>query len=191
MRCAVHRHPHHIAVAVSTNRYVCSLTNIKRPKRAMHANARWRRPDRSDVGCLHTQSCPLFPLLNASLAGWRSHYCDSVDGWRECARYRLSRTGQLVPITLLPNGADAIHLKGIPAADGSDPETLSQASPSQFEPAPPPAPKSTSAPSPAWGLNRPPPPAYAPHRPGTPSTPPAPPRRRWWTRLADWISGPA
>ena len=52
------------------------------------------------MGCLHAKGCPLFPLLNASLRGWRDYYCDSEDRWLDCARYKLSRTGQPVPISL-------------------------------------------------------------------------------------------
>src|SRR5437588_2492723 len=78
------------------------------------------RSDRSDVGCTHAQACPLFPLLNESLRGWRDYYCDSDDRWCECARYKLAVTGQLVPISLLPNGKDAQHLRRAADADQSD-----------------------------------------------------------------------
>ncbi|RVU27402.1 hypothetical protein EOT10_09570 [Streptomyces antnestii] len=63
------------------------------------------------MGCSHAVACPLFPLLRASLQGWRDHYCDSEDRWRDCARYQLSLTGERVPISLLPNGARARHLE--------------------------------------------------------------------------------
>lgn len=63
------------------------------------------------MGCSHTVGCPLFPLLRASLQGWRDHYCDSEDQWRECARYQMALTGERVPISLLPNGARARHLE--------------------------------------------------------------------------------
>ncbi len=63
------------------------------------------------MGCSHAAACPLFPLLRASLQGWRNYYCDSADRWRECARYELSLTGERVPISLLPNGATARHLE--------------------------------------------------------------------------------
>lgn len=64
------------------------------------------------MGCSHAVGCPLFPLLRASLQGWRDYYCDSTDQWHDCARYQLSRTGERVPISLLPNGATARHLEG-------------------------------------------------------------------------------
>jgi hypothetical protein len=76
-----------------------------------------RRLDRTDVGCTHAEGCPLFPMLRASLRSWRDHYCDSEDRWRSCARYQLAVTGQLVPISLLPNGKEVEHLRR--AADQS------------------------------------------------------------------------
>lgn len=69
------------------------------------------------MGCPHAATCPLFPLLRASLQGWRKYYCDSEDRWHDCARYQLSLTGERVPISLLPNGVRARHLE--PAADES------------------------------------------------------------------------
>ena len=125
-----------------------------------------RRTDRSGVGCSHREGCPLFPLLNASLRGWREYYCDSADRWHECARYKLSLTGRLVPITLLPNGHDAQLLRPDPdagrsgaagpkAASGeAPPSRLNSGSPetvvamAQFEPGPTPVPARTLDPSP-------------------------------------------
>lgn len=69
------------------------------------------RSEGSDVGCSHAVGCPLFPLLRASLKGWRDYYCDSEDQWLGCARYQVSLTGERVPISLLPNGASARHLE--------------------------------------------------------------------------------
>ncbi|MDX3517225.1 hypothetical protein [Streptomyces scabiei] len=66
------------------------------------------------MGCLHSSTCPLFPHLNESLAGWRSYYCDNDANWRGCARYKVSLTGERVPITLLPNGRHARHLAPTP-----------------------------------------------------------------------------
>lgn len=56
------------------------------------------------MGCTHISHCPLFPYLNASIGTWREAYCDSSLGWKDCARYRLSRAGEPVPLALLPNG---------------------------------------------------------------------------------------
>jgi hypothetical protein len=137
------------------------------------------------MGCLHTRECPLFPLLNASLRDWRDYYCDSADGWRDCARYKLSTTGRLVPITLLPNGSDALHLR----------DWTGMANPGQV---PPPRLDPRAQQAPAVRFEQPPPPAreaypaaraQVPHHSVLP--PRRPTRRRWWTRLADWITGPA
>ncbi|MFM9441878.1 hypothetical protein [Streptomyces acidiscabies] len=78
------------------------------------------------MGCLHAATCPLFPHLNESLAGWRSYYCDDQANWRECARYQVALTGERVPITLLPSGRHARYLAMTPTpadstADGSRP----------------------------------------------------------------------
>lgn len=70
-----------------------------------------RRSEGSNVSCSHAAGCPLFPLLRASLQGWRDYYCDSEDQWHDCARYQMSLTGERVPISLLPNGANARHLE--------------------------------------------------------------------------------
>ncbi|MEZ5232770.1 MAG: hypothetical protein R2749_08685 [Acidimicrobiales bacterium] len=56
------------------------------------------------MACSHVGDCPLFPKLQASLASWRTHYCDSAGGWQACARYRESLAGRPVPLGLLPNG---------------------------------------------------------------------------------------
>lgn len=154
--------------------------------------------DRTDVGCTHAEGCPLFPLLRASLQGWRDYYCDSGDRWRSCARYELAAKGQLVPISLLPNGKDAAHLQRAN-------ERLSRAQTvPRFGPAP-------STPfdqgSPQSGASPRPRPAGAPPMPSpsqqVPPPPPRPPspqqhaperrpsRRSWWARLADWMKGSA
>lgn len=56
------------------------------------------------MSCSHATTCPLFPHLHSSLAGWKRTYCDSNDGWHNCARYEKSLTGETVPLSLLPNG---------------------------------------------------------------------------------------
>jgi hypothetical protein len=150
-----------------------------------------RRSDRTDVGCTHTEACPLFPLLNASLDSWRIHYCDSEDHWRNCARYELAVTGKLVPISLLPNGQDARHLKRArdqsnaspPSRPGAQAESGWGASASaRFESAFPPAPSTEPQQAPPLS-SRPP---WTEPAANTPT-----PKRRWWTRLADWMKGSA
>ena len=56
------------------------------------------------MSCTHTNSCPLHPRLNASLAGWKTAYCDTEQAWLDCARYQASLSGKPVPLALLPNG---------------------------------------------------------------------------------------
>lgn len=136
------------------------------------------------MACSHSAGCPLFPLLNASLDGWRRCYCDSDDGWRGCARYQQSLRGQYVPLSLLPNGHDAQHLQHAaapgPAAPG--PGGVPGSAPTLlellFEHAPTPDDEPLFAerrrPSPT------PRPVDEPDRP-----------RPWWTRLAEWMRSPA
>jgi hypothetical protein len=56
------------------------------------------------MSCSHASTCPLFPRLNHTLASWKSSFCDSDEASLQCARYKLSLTGQPVPLGLLPNG---------------------------------------------------------------------------------------
>ncbi|MEZ5235050.1 MAG: hypothetical protein R2755_29175 [Acidimicrobiales bacterium] len=56
------------------------------------------------MACSHRADCPLFPNLNSSLSGWRTHYCDTEEAWLNCARYTRSLAGKPVPVALLPNG---------------------------------------------------------------------------------------
>lgn len=105
-----------------------------------------RRSGGSNVSCSHAAGCPLFPLLRASLQGWREYYCDSADQWLGCARYQTSLTGERVPISLLPNGARARHLEA-PAAGGRSGTTSSVAAPRQ---PPPPRPAPGSPETASW-----------------------------------------
>lgn len=146
------------------------------------------RSDRNDVGCSHSERCPLFPLLNASLQGWRDYYCDTGDRWRDCARYKVALRGKPVPITLLPNGHSAHHLRF-----GSHPDLPGQGS-ATTQPLPA-HPRSGSAETtvvfePAPSRPSDPSPRPAPVTP-FPESPPAPLKRRWWARIADWMRGPA
>lgn len=147
------------------------------------------------MGCSHAKECPLFPLLSGSLDSWRRYYCDSADRWHDCARYRLALRGQPVPISLLPNGKDAEHIRR--AADEAGPAGPMQAPPAQPSPGPQVA-RFEPAPgqhSPAWPVAEP---LRATPTPAPPESAPArgarsasAPKRRWWTRLADWMRGPA
>lgn len=124
-----------------------------RPATAHRRTGGGRRSEGNDVGCLHAVDCPLFPLLNASLQGWRDYYCDDQDRWRECARYKLSRTGERVPISLLPNGHRVLHLENAADSEGSgtaNPRQAPwQASRSRTNPR---SPETPSRPQPAPGL---------------------------------------
>jgi len=163
------------------------------------------------VGCSHTAGCPLFPLLKASLQGWRDYYCDSEDQWRGCARYQVSLTGERVPISLLPNGARARHLEdaaGHPDQSG----TAHQEQRPQQAQAPQQNPWSAESASwsqptsgaPAWfGAASPPIPDSHDELSPRPQVPPssgrpsrharqAPsPKRGWWARFTEWMGGPA
>jgi hypothetical protein len=153
------------------------------------------------MSCSHTEECPLFPLLNNSLRSWRNCYCDSEDGWRDCARYKLSLTGRRVPITLLPNGHSAAHLGG-----GIDVGGCGSSAPPEFGGVPtavlaPTAP--TAALAPARRLEPAAPVAAPPVAAGPIPLPRAPvevarpahrsPGRahRLWFRLLDWMRSPA
>jgi len=107
----------------------------------------------SNVGCSHAAECPLFPLLRASLQGWRDYYCDSAHQWQDCARYRMSLTGEPVPISLLPNGAAARHLEGTAGANrgpAHPTQTHAQAHTQQAQQAPPPRSDPWSQEAGAW-----------------------------------------
>ena len=56
------------------------------------------------MACSHTTTCPLFPLIsvNSALKVWKTFYCEGK--YHNCARYSLSKSGQSVPVNLLPNG---------------------------------------------------------------------------------------
>lgn len=116
----------------------------------------------SNVSCSHAAGCPLFPHLRASLQGWRDHYCDSEDRWLGCARYRVSLTGERVPISLLPNGARARYLEEEAEAGRSgatDPGRVSGQ-------APPPRPAPSSPETAPWSQPAPARP-YEESEPGT------------------------
>ena len=70
------------------------------------------------MSCSHATTCPLFPHLHSSLAGWKRTYCDSADGWLNCARYTKSLKGESVPLSLLPNGKMVQIMD--PGTDGGD-----------------------------------------------------------------------
>lgn len=152
------------------------------------------------MGCSHAVGCPLFPLLRASLQGWRDYYCDSGDQWLGCARYQLSLTGERVPISLLPNGAYARHLEhvatGTEQRQAAQPAPARPAQPSAFVPA---ASETAAHFGPASSTipvshHRPSPSPRFPQAADRPSRragqkPKA--KRGWWSRFTEWMGGPA
>ena len=56
------------------------------------------------MSCSHSSSCPLFAqfAMEPALAIWKKHFCDGE--YTNCARYQMGLKGEVVPITLLPNG---------------------------------------------------------------------------------------
>lgn len=56
------------------------------------------------MACTHIQSCELFVqfALNPALEIWQHHYCNG--DFSSCVRYETARKGQVVPLSLLPNG---------------------------------------------------------------------------------------
>lgn len=142
------------------------------------------------MACSHSGGCPLFPKLNASLRGWRDAYCDSDTEWRSCARYTQSLTGRSVPIMLLPNGKYAHTMTRAGAAAAVPASVAAPAQASRFASLPrvaaaaPESPFEDAPEQAAPVLVRPPVPA-------APPPPPAPARVGWWTRLVNWMRGPA
>ena len=117
------------------------------------------------MSCPHATSCPLFPYLRSSLQGWRDYYCDSAHEWHDCARHRMSLTGERVPIALLPNGKTARYIDFTDnAASPSGPST----------PTPTPTPSVPQSHGPVG-------------RPGSPE----PGSEGAWSRLVKWMRGSA
>ena len=138
------------------------------------------------MACSHSAGCPLFPKLNASLRGWRDAYCDSDTEWRSCARYAQSLTGRSVPITLLPNGKYAHTMTRTATAGGGSITASGAARSSRFASLPR---ATTAAPGSPFEQAQ-----QAPVlvRPPTPTAhAPTPTGKSWWTRLVDWMRGPA
>ena len=56
------------------------------------------------MACTHIDTCELFVqfALNPALDIWKSAFCN--DDYRSCVRYQTALKGQVVPLSLLPNG---------------------------------------------------------------------------------------
>ena len=61
------------------------------------------------MSCSHSSSCPLFAqfAMEPALAIWKKHFCDGE--YTNCARYQMGLKGEVVPLTLLPNGKTIEH----------------------------------------------------------------------------------
>ena len=61
------------------------------------------------MSCSHASSCPLFAqfAMEPALAIWKKHFCDGE--YTNCARYQMGLKGEVVPLTLLPNGKTIEH----------------------------------------------------------------------------------
>lgn len=55
--------------------------------------------------------------LNPALDIWKQHYCEGE--FANCTRYHISKTGQQIPLTLLPNGTMISHTNASTEAVGS------------------------------------------------------------------------
>ncbi|MDN5859212.1 MAG: hypothetical protein L0H84_11375 [Pseudonocardia sp.] len=143
------------------------------------------------MGCSHAESCPQFPLLKASLRGWRDHYCDDDIRWRDCARYQMALAGRAVPITLLPNGKDAQYLAGPPDTGRNVAAEPDRAMPGGARRAAAPVVFTASSPAPVPAQRVPSGPAQRVRVELGARRQSSRPRRGWWTRLMDWMRGQA
>lgn len=56
------------------------------------------------MACPHVESCALYPhfKLQSLLQVWKINYCEG--DFSRCERFKLSCSGDKVPLNLLPNG---------------------------------------------------------------------------------------
>jgi len=56
------------------------------------------------MACSHISDCELFVqfALNPALEIWKKGYCNT--DYAACVRYKTAKMGQIVPLSLLPNG---------------------------------------------------------------------------------------
>jgi len=78
------------------------------------------------MACSHTSTCPLFPLIsvNSALKVWKTFYCEGK--YQNCARYNLSKSGQTVPVNLLPNGK-SLSMSGVSTDNLTEAKAKSEA----------------------------------------------------------------
>ncbi|MFO0621770.1 MAG: hypothetical protein U0745_10260 [Polyangia bacterium] len=70
----------------------------------MNKPVRIAQPTSCSSKCPHADFCPLYDeFAHGRLLGiWKDRYCNSK--YETCARFQLSRLGETIPSTLLPNG---------------------------------------------------------------------------------------
>jgi hypothetical protein len=56
------------------------------------------------ITCPHMRTCALYPkfAMQATLRFWQARYCEAE--YTRCARYQATQRGEVVAVTLLPNG---------------------------------------------------------------------------------------
>ena len=56
--------------------------------------------------CPKIERCPLYPelKLELSLRIWQSKFCNTEGEYKGCARYKLSKSGEMPDPRLMPNG---------------------------------------------------------------------------------------
>jgi ankyrin repeat protein len=60
------------------------------------------------MACSHMSNCELYVQFAAdpSIEVWKSHFC--AGDYKKCARYQRSLRGEVIPLTLLPNGKEIL-----------------------------------------------------------------------------------
>lgn len=83
-----------------------ALEKRKRDSASLGEAGKVGRMAEKTSACPHASSCELYGKfrLKGALKIWQIRYCDNQDRYPTCQRYILSKTGEPVPASLLPNG---------------------------------------------------------------------------------------